>query len=106
MSGEMMRVLMILAVLFCGMNIAESASAHASGDRSAFHIGIDDSGRESREPESKLAHGSHHHCPMAPDFSRAAPDSVPAPSKGPVFAASVTRLHSRASPPLLDPPLA
>ena len=105
MSGAMMRMLMILAVLLCSMHLAESASAHASDDAPAFHIGSDDREKDTREPASKIAHGSHH-CPVALDQWAAAPDLVPALKKVQVFAASFAALPSRASPPLLDPPLA
>ena len=106
MSGAMMRMIMILAVLFCSMHVAEPASAHAADSAQIFEAGQDDADKGSPEPAAKFAHTGHHHCPVAPDVWQASPDAAPALVNAPLFAAAVVALASRASPPLLDPPLA
>jgi hypothetical protein len=105
MPGAMMRLLMIIGVLLCSMHLAEPASAHATADDAAFHLSADDGDRDSQEPASKLIHGGHHHCPVAPDL-RSASDTPWTFARAPLFAAGVTQLPSRTLPPLLDPPLA
>lgn len=106
MSGATVRWLMILAVLFCSLHLSEPAFAHASDNAPTFLAGFDGGGTDSREPHSKIAHAGHHHCPVAPAPWQAAPSAATAFASVAVFAASAVVLASRASPPLLDPPLA
>ncbi|WP_260582493.1 hypothetical protein [Sphingopyxis sp. PET50] len=106
MAGAILRFLVVLSVLICSMHVAESASAHAAGDENAFHLVVDHGDGDEPEPASKAAHGGHHHCPVAPDLRQAAGDAATAAVREPQFAAIVSRLTSRAPPPLLDPPLA
>ena len=105
MPGAMMRLLMIVGVLLCSMHLAESASAHATSAETAFHLAAGDGDGTDREPASNLAHGGHHHCPIAPDLRAAGPDEPWAFTHAPLFAANTAPLRSRTLPPLLDPPL-
>ncbi|SEH11550.1 hypothetical protein SAMN05428974_0253 [Sphingopyxis sp. YR583] len=105
MPASIMRLLMIIGVLLCSMHLAEPASAHSSTDDAAFHLSIGETDKDSPEPASKLAHGGHHHCPVAPDLGRAEAASVCAFARAPLFAAGAMQLPSRDLPPLLDPPL-
>lgn len=104
MTGAMMRLLMILGVLLCSMHLAEPASAHATD--TAFHLVADSGEKDQHEPASGVLHGSHHHCPVAPDLRHPAADADASLIREPLFAAIVSPLTSRAPPPLLDPPLA
>lgn len=105
MPNAFMRLLMIIGVLLCSMHVAEPASAHPTASEAAFHLSVDgDDDQDRQEPASKLAHGGHHHCPVAPDL-RSTSDTTPLPVRAPLFAGPVAQLRSRASPPLLDPPL-
>lgn len=106
MPSAMMRLLVMIGVLLCSMHLAEPAAAHAAANETAFHISTDDSDADRQEPASKLAHGGHHHCPVAPDPRPAASDAAWMSTRAPLFAASAAQLSSRALPPLLDPPLA
>jgi hypothetical protein len=104
MPNALMRLLMIIGVLLCSMHLAEPASAHSTASDAAFHLSVDEDNQDRQEPASKLAHGGHHHCPVAPDL-RSTSDTTPLIGHAPLFASPVAQLTSRASPPLLDPPL-
>ncbi len=106
MPASIMRLLIILGVLLCSMHLAEPASAHSSTEEAAFHLSAGDSDRSGPEPASKLAHGGHHHCPVAPDLGPATSESPSLFARGPLFMTGATQLSSRVLPPLLDPPLA
>ncbi len=99
-----MRLLMVFGVLLCSMHIAEPASAHATDQ--AFHIVSDADHDDRQAPAPEMAHGGHHHCPVAPDLRASAGDSPLLLTRGLLFAAPVSPLTSREPPPLLDPPLA
>ncbi|MBJ7439335.1 MAG: hypothetical protein JHD35_09960 [Sphingopyxis sp.] len=104
MRGAMMRLLMVMGVLLCSMHIAEPASAHATDQ--AFHI-VPDAGHDDQQaPAPDMAHGGHHHCPVAPDLRTSVGDSPPPLTRGLLFASPALPLASREPPPLLDPPLA
>ena len=104
MPNAFMRLLMIIGVLLCSMHVAEPASAHSTASETAFHLSAVDDDQEN-EPISKLAHGGHHHCPVAPDLRSTSADTTPLPARSLLFAKPVTQLFSRVLPPLLDPPL-
>ena len=106
MPNAVMRLLVTIGVLLCSMHVAEPASAHATSAETAFHLSADEADRDGKEPSSTLAHGGHHHCPVAPDPRASAPDSPLALVRAPLFAGDAIQLPSRALPPLLDPPLA
>ncbi|HET6526992.1 hypothetical protein [Sphingopyxis sp.] len=106
MSGAILRFLMVVSVLICSMHIAEPASAHAAGDENAVHLVGDHSHEDSGEQGSKVAHGGHHHCPVAPDLRQTGGAQGAVAVRDPLFAALASRLTSRTPPPLLDPPLA
>lgn len=106
MSGAILRFLMVVSVLICSMHIAEPVSAHAAGDENALHLVADHSREDSSEPESKITHNGHHHCPVAPDLRQTGNGQESVATREPLFAAIASRLTSRAPPPLLDPPLA
>jgi hypothetical protein len=105
MPAAIMRLLIILGVLLCSMHLAEPASAHASTKEAAFHLSVGDGDESGPESAPKLAHGGHHHCPVAPDLGSAPPESRDL-ARGPLFVTGATQLSSRTLPPLLDPPLA
>ena len=105
MTGALMRLLMIVGVLLCSMHIAEPASAHSTASETAFHLSAGDDEGDDPNPVSNLAHGGHHHCPVAPDPGGPSAGSEPNPARAPLFAAPATQLASRILPPLLDPPL-
>ena len=106
MPASIMRLLMIIGVLLCSMHLAEPASAHSGSQETAFHLSIGDSDKDGDEPASKLAHGGHHHCPVAPDLGPAASNTPSIFARAPLFATGSAQLSSRDLPPLLDPPLA
>ncbi len=106
MSAAILRWLMVLSVLVCSMHIAEPASAHVAGDENALHLTADHGPEDSSEPGSKIAHSSHHHCPVAPDLRQTGGGQERVTTRAPLFAPPASRLTSRAPPPLLDPPLA
>ncbi len=104
MPKSIMRLLTILGVLLCSMHVAEPA--HGSANEAAFHLSSGDDGQDEQEPSTKLAHGCHHHCPVAPDLKSAAVNTTPLPSRSLLFMQPEAPLASRTLPPLLDPPLA
>lgn len=106
MPASIMRLLIILGVLLCSMHLAEPASAHSSTGEAAFHLSVGDGDQSGSESAPKLAHGGHHHCPVAPDLGSAPSESPDLFARGPLFVAGATQLSSRILPPLLDPPLA
>lgn len=106
MPKSIMRLLTILGVLLCSMHVAEPASAHSSANEAAFHLSSGDDGQDEQEPSTKLAHGGHHHCPVAPDLKVAGINTTPLPARSLLFMQPAAQLISRTLPPLLDPPLA
>lgn len=104
MKKAMMRLLTIVGVLLCSMHFAEPASAHTGED--AFHFAQDASDEERQEPALQVAHGGHHHCPVAPDLRQTDAQGTEPWTRGLLFVGPTSPLTSRAPPPLLDPPLA
>jgi len=106
MPNAIMRLLTILGVLLCSMHVAEPAYAHSSANEAAFHLSVSDSEQDRQEPAPKLAHGGHHHCPVAPDLRPTLTGTAPLLSRALLFAQPAAQFVSRTLPPLLDPPLA
>lgn len=106
MSGAILRLLVVVSVLICSMHFAEPAAAHAAGEENSVRLIVGHGDQDTPEPDSNLVHGSHHHCPVAPDMRQTTGDKTPMLVREQHFAAIPSRLTSRAPPPLLDPPLA
>lgn len=104
-----MRLLMVMAVLWCGVHTAVPASAMTEGAPTEASAHADHGFETSRDrpgESDKPDQVSHNHCPMAPDQPIAAAVGKPLTLKGPVFALPVQTLSSRSQAPALEPPAA
>ncbi|KRA84271.1 hypothetical protein [Altererythrobacter sp. Root672] len=104
-----LHLLLLLAVLWCGIHVGEPAMAH---DETLHHqlAAADDSSRdaggEKQDGVFDAAHVGHHHCPMAPACNDGAASSTGLTDGAPVFAAAVAPLASLSQAPPLEPPAA
>ena len=103
--------LLVACVLFAGLHFGDEALAHESGLEHAAHA-VDDVERadvdragEGHTDGGDLAHGPHHHCPLATEQAAMNP-AVVARANGDVHCRAPASLRSRDWPPLLEPPSA
>jgi hypothetical protein len=98
------RLLLVFAVLWCGLHLDEAAKARADwAYGAAAPASSDNSSDRGDEPEN-IAHIGHHHCPMAPDPRVTTPDDAAVKPVGLHFARPAMALHSLAQAPPLEPP--
>jgi hypothetical protein len=67
-----LHLLVIVTVLMCGLHVGESAEAHAGVEQhQPFSVFDAPSAKDegSDRGNTKAAHASHHHCPMAADLA-------------------------------------
>lgn len=105
---RVMRLLMIVAVLWCGVHAA--VPDHAIADMGAeacarTGAGIGASGEAPDKP-APFEHVNHHHCPIAPDRPGGSVIAELVPVDGPLFARPAVALHSHSRAPPLEPPAA
>lgn len=105
---RILHVLVTLAVLWCGVHLGEPARAgedalsHQVEHASASHLTTDAAG----DPDDKIAHSGHHHCPIAPDPCAGPAGGSVVPVRSMVHPGRFAALASLSQPPPLQPPLA
>jgi hypothetical protein len=106
---RVLHLLLLMAVLWCGIHVGEPAMAHdqtlhhqfeSAGDR-----GHDDAG-ETQDGALDVAHVGHHHCPMAPACDDASAAAIGIGDGAPLLAAIISPLASLSQAPPLEPPAA
>ena len=101
---RMLHLLLIIAVLWCGLHVAEGDAALA---QPAFGQQIAEVACDATpEPVPHVPHVSDHHCPMAPDLDFGWHGAQIAPSDGPLFTRPAAPLVSFSQAPPLEPPAA
>jgi hypothetical protein len=98
-----LRILVITAVLLCGLHIGEDARADEAGKQPAVELAFTD---EAPTPAGEADQRVHHHCPVAQDADFALAFEDLPPSASLIFARPVSRLHSLSQAPPTQPPLA
>jgi hypothetical protein len=106
---RMLHLLVVIAVLMCGLHIGEPAFAYDEADH--HQIGQDagqtsDSDEGSPKDSGNVGPSGHHHCPMTPDPRDMAALSGITPAEALLFAHPVDILHSLSQAPPVDPPSA
>lgn len=100
------RILLLFAVLWCGLHFDEAAEAKADWAYAAAESDTSGSSSDRGEEPENIAHASHHHCPIAPDPRVLANEEAVADLAALHFAKSTAALHSLAQAPPLEPPTA
>jgi len=98
-------LLLMMAVFFCGLHVAEPVQAHAEAVHHQLeHPANHDDGADTGAADA--AHAMHHHCPIAPDQSSPSADGVAIRTIVVLAPALVTGLTSLSQAPPLEPPAA
>lgn len=101
----MLRLLLMVCVLWCGMHIAEPVQAHGEA---LHHLNGADSSHPDTSDESNHndKHAMQHHCPVATDHAASGATGAMPDCSAPVFAATAAALPSHSQAPPLEPPAA
>jgi hypothetical protein len=103
---RVLSLLLVLAVLWCGSHLGESAMAADFHDDAACAVESPLDCDASGEGSPQGAHGLHHHCPLAPADRTATSAMLGASPGAPPCQRPVTRLDSLSQAPPLQPPTA
>lgn len=101
------RLLVMIAVLWCGLHLDEPAHAHEDIEQHQVLDAPDPDGddRPDRDGPSKAAH-VHHHCPMAAEPRTGTVSVGPGLTAEILFPGRVAVLHSLSQAPPVEPPSA
>ncbi|MGL3822242.1 hypothetical protein [Sphingopyxis sp. R3-92] len=99
-----MRLLIIIAVLFCSLHLPARADAYAPASQASLHMAA--AHGDGLELGSTSPAAGKHVCPAAPDLVATVVPVLTADHGGPLFVGRGMPLPSLTIPPLLDPPLA
>lgn len=101
-----MHLLIMIGVLLCGLHFCATAEAHDDAPRQGMFSAPHDSGDNGAPDPAKLAHGTHHHCPVAPDPDVPARPAAALPPESAFFARPAAPMHSLSRAPPIEPPAA
>lgn len=99
-----MRLMIIIAVLFCSLHLPARAGADVPVNQAVHHMAA--AHGDGLEAGSTSPAAGKHVCPAAPDLMAAAAPVLRTGHCAPLFVGRVMPLPSLTIPPLLDPPLA
>lgn len=105
---RLMRLLMMVAVLWCGVHAAVPDHAIADMGSEACAEATPDT-KQSRDAGGNhvpAEHSNHHHCPVAPGQPTESSGAEFRLADGPLFARPVAALLSHSQAPPLQPPSA
>ena len=109
--AKLVRLLVIVSLLWCGMHFVEPIDAHA-------HAHVEQAGHPDdwaeRVPDrhdpgaapADPAHPGHHHCPVVPLYAGTDEPALAPCTESKPFPLPVAALRSLASPPPFEPPAA
>jgi hypothetical protein len=102
---RLLSILLVISVLWCGLELCPPALAHGAIDQAAVNATPEDSSDRHAGP-LEAVHAGHHHCPLATNLGEAAVwfglDSDP----GLRWATRIQPLASRTEAPRPQPPAA
>jgi hypothetical protein len=104
--GAALRLLTILALVFCALGIGETDAAHASAPSAqASATAVPDT--PPADPGGAIPEAAHHHhCPLAPALPQARTAAHPASAASAPVASRIAALASLTRAPPLEPPAA
>lgn len=101
-----LRILTLIAVLFCALNVGEDAYAADGPAATELVSAADTGGDETPASPEAAAHAVHHHCPIADGLSGLPALAASMTDTGLLFAPAIAALASLSQAPPIDPPLA
>lgn len=101
-----LRILTLIAVLFCALHVGEDAYAADGPAGQELAIAADAGSDDAPASSEAVAHAVHHHCPMADGLSGLPALAASMTDAGLLFAKAIAMLDSLSQAPPIDPPLA
>lgn len=104
-----LQLLVLAAVLACGIHPGEPAMAHEDAAHHLLHAESHlqtGDGEDGHQSSDRIAHAGHNHCPLAPDADSTGGGDAPFQTAAPPFAYLVKPLESLSRAPPVEPPSA